>query len=388
MTTTQVLIAPTDLRDYLKGKGWLVRPEALDDRLYVLENSQFERRQLIFPVDATAPDYRDSVAIVLEKVASLLQTAPAAIAASIVTMRDDVIRLRIFDAYRSNDLPLGFASSLVANAEKLLKAAACTVVRPRLSHPRLALNEANQFIQKSRFGQTEEGSFVIKVACPLDAVEEQGRLELGEENTPFTRQVTISLHRGLSALSRSIEADSLDDFVDRLKRDPNPLVSSNLCDALTAMHDEDINNSLDLAFDWSVLRSAPASENRNLVVRFQRDYFPRVEEVQRELKSLEHTAAETFVGTVERLEGDIGPDGRRSGPVVLALLPADESETVRARLDLDPDSYARAAEAHMKTGAFVVVAGRLRPGRQPRQLVDVSSFTILPPQQLTIGRDG
>lgn len=386
MNDSLALIAPTDLRDFLKARGWSVRTEGLDDRLYVLESTQFQRRQLIFPIDASAPDYRDAVSTVIDKLSSLLRLEPSAITSSISTIRDDVIRLRVFGGLRGSDLPLSFASSLIANAEKLLKAAACTVVRPRLSHPRLALTEAIQFIQKSRFGQTEEGSFIIKVACPLDAIEEQGRLELGDSNAPFTRQVTVSLHRGLAALSRAIEADSLDNFVDQLKRDPLPLVSSNLCDAITAMHDDDIDNALDLAFDWSVLRAAPASETRSQVVRFQRDYFARVEEVQRELKSNEHESAETFVGTVERLEGDIGPDGRRSGPVVLALLLADEGETVRARLDLDPELYARAAAAHMDTGTFVVVTGRLRPGRQPRQMVDVSRFEFLPPRPtLTAG---
>lgn len=54
-------VAPTDLRDYLKVQGWTVLEEALKDRLYVLENSNFPRRQLVYPMDLTAPDYRESL---------------------------------------------------------------------------------------------------------------------------------------------------------------------------------------------------------------------------------------------------------------------------------------------------------------------------------------
>lgn len=55
------LVAPTDLRDFLKAQGWKLRTEGLVDRLYVLENYNFQRRQLVFPMDFNAPDYKEAV---------------------------------------------------------------------------------------------------------------------------------------------------------------------------------------------------------------------------------------------------------------------------------------------------------------------------------------
>ena len=52
---------PTDLRDYLKAQGWAVLEAAIKDRLYVLENKKFPQRQLAYPMDMTAPDYRESL---------------------------------------------------------------------------------------------------------------------------------------------------------------------------------------------------------------------------------------------------------------------------------------------------------------------------------------
>ncbi len=54
-------IAPTDLRDYAKAKGWGLLKEAAKDRLYVLTNPSFDRRQLVFPMDTTAPDYTEAL---------------------------------------------------------------------------------------------------------------------------------------------------------------------------------------------------------------------------------------------------------------------------------------------------------------------------------------
>ncbi len=39
------VIAPTDLRDYAKARGWVLLKEAAKDRLYVMSNPRFERRQ-------------------------------------------------------------------------------------------------------------------------------------------------------------------------------------------------------------------------------------------------------------------------------------------------------------------------------------------------------
>jgi hypothetical protein len=71
MSAISSLPAPTDLRDFLKSQGWSLLEEAIAARLYVLENKDFPRRQLVFPMDVSAPDYVDSAQSVLEKISEL-----------------------------------------------------------------------------------------------------------------------------------------------------------------------------------------------------------------------------------------------------------------------------------------------------------------------------
>jgi len=369
-------VAPIDLRDFLRSQGWILNERGLADRLYVLQNERFARRQLVFPMDMSAPDYAEAVGSVLLKVAEITGIARDALASKVQAIRDDVLRLRIFFDGNDSALPLSFASAVVNSTEKMLKAGACTVLRPRVHHPRLTLSEASQFVEKARFGQTENGSFILRVACPVQSMEVQGILELHDDAAPFVRQVTLTVQRALTQLTNAIEADTLDAFVDDLKSSESPLVSSNLCEAISGMHDDQVDNSLDVGFDWSLLHRVPQDVSLR-PLRIQRDYFARIEEVRRELRSFELNHDDTFIGTVERLEGEMGSDGRRSGVVVLSLLLPDEGETVRARTVLSADNYAQADSAHMTNGAYVRVTGRLRPGRQPRQLTDVSLFEVL-----------
>lgn len=298
---------PTELRNYLQAQGWSLLDEALADGLYIVENANFPRRQLAFPMDAAAVDYEESVDTIIAKLAEMTGQAPASLMFKVRALKDDVLRLRVLCNGNDSTLPLSFASALISNTEKLLKAAACSVLRPRTHYSRLDLGEAARFVDAARFGQTEERGFVLKVACPIHAMQVQSGLEPGGSDEPFVRQVTLSLHRALSQLTSAIERDELDRLVDDLRRSPKPLVSSNLCEALLAMHEERADNSLDIAVDWSVLRAVSDRDARR-TIRIQRDYFSRIEEVRRELRPVELQEEDTFIGTVERLEGERGPD--------------------------------------------------------------------------------
>jgi hypothetical protein len=56
-----------------------------------------------------------------------------------------------------------------------------------------------------------------------------------------------------------------------------------------------------------------------------------------------------------------------------------EGEIIKARVVLDQEQYAKAVAAHLDDRALVRIAGRLRPGRQPRTLTEVTSFMLIGP---------
>jgi len=374
----RLLVAPTDLRDYAKSRGWVLLPEAVQDRLFVLSNPQFELRQLVFPIDTTAPDYSEAVMLAVEKLALLEGRPVPAVLRALQEVNDDTLRFRI-GTPRDDEktLPLAFAGSIVAGAQQLLLAAACTVLKPQSHHPRLSRNEAQQLIEASQFRHTEPGSFVVKVSCPVNALDVQSPLFPGEPDAPFVRRATLTVKRALRELVTAIEADTLPQLIEHAKAAETPLISSNLCEAITRFEDDTLKNSLEVGISWAVSTPPPAGESATAQIRIQRDYFPRIEEVRRALRAEEQHQEDTFIGTVERLDGEMQADGRRAGEVILALLLSD-GETVRARTNLTADQYDAADDAHMTDGAYVKVAGKLHPGRQPRSLTDIVSFVKIP----------
>jgi hypothetical protein len=373
----ETLIPPTGLRDYAKAQGWILFKDAAKDRLYVMANPRFERRQLVFPMDTTAPDYSEAVALAVEKLADMEGRNPQEVMKNLLEVGDDAIAFRVTTPRQDERfLPLAFAGSMVTGAQQLLLASACTVLKPQTHHPRLSRSEAQQFLETAKFRHTQPGSFILNVSCPVQGLDVQAPLFPDEVDAPFVRRTTATLRRALSELITAIETDSLESFVEDVKKRPVPVVSSNLCEALTRFEDPSLKNSVEIGITWAASIPRPASEGQVSVIRIQHDYFPRIEEVRRELRSNELYLEDVFPGTVEQLNGEMGQDGRRSGEVILSLLSPD-GEQLRARANLNADQYEQADKAHMSDKAFVMVAGKLHPGRQPRQLTGIEIFELM-----------
>ena len=370
-------IAATELRDFLKSQGWVMLDMALRDRLFVFNHPAHTKRQLVYPMDHTAPDYGEAVQRVFDKLAEITNTPARTLCSQARAVHDDVLSFHIHFAGDENSLPLGFAAALLPQAETLIKAAACTVIRPQAHHPRLALAQANQLIEKTRFQHTEHGSFVLKTSCPVHALQMQGELDLSSDSgsLPFVREVTLALNQSLQALVTAIEGDRIAPWLDQLKQEAAPPISSNLCAALVQMQDEKLENDLSIRFGWAASLPAPASTPS--VIRFQRDYFPRIEEVGRELRGTQTQREEMFIGTVERLEGTMNAQGQREGDVVLSLFLRDEEALVKARVYLQPTDYTQAVRAHETDGAYVQVKGQLQAGSRLRQLTHAKSFEVV-----------
>ena len=373
------VLTPSDARDYARSLGWEVLPEARKHRRYVLTHPGMPYRQIMIPMDASVPDYGDAMQIALQKLAELHGLPLGHVIIAVQTAREDTLRYRITSTSTSMDsLPLSFAASLVQAAQQMLMASACTVLKPQTHHPRLHRNEAQQLVDSARFNQTERGSFVFSVSCPINALNVQVPLPLHGEALPFVRMTTWTINRALQALVDAVETDTMDRLVEEAKLAERPILSSNLCEAVSRLHDDDIRNDVELSFAWAASAPLPQGAPVRETIRIQRDYFDRIEEVQRELRATERHQEDTFIGTVERLDGEMGADGRRSGDVIVALL-LREGESVRAKLTLAPDDYETAARAHLNQSAYVRVTGRLHPGRQPRVLSDIRYFEVIMP---------
>lgn len=367
--------SPQCVREYAKSKGWELIPEGIKGRFYLFRNSKAPLRQLVIPMDSGDTGYADMVLDVAERIAEIEKRSLEAVLTDLLLPNADVLRFRLIEAQAaSGSIPLQDGINLLEGAKKALLAAACSVVSPQSHHPRMSRSEAEQLLGNCRLGQTERGSFVVKIACPLDAVDvDAGALVLQE---PFVRRTTKLLLNSVRRITDAIEKDEVETIYE--PKSGEPVISSNLCDALLQMQAVKDTSALAISATWATTRPEPAAPRLSEEIRFNPDYFPVVSDIYTTLRPSGEDKESVFVATVETLNGDVGDDGRRAGDVGLWVF--HEDETIAARVDLGPDDYEVADKAHMN-GALVIFKGVLHRGRRTHKFTNVEGFSVLSPER-------
>ncbi len=368
-------IAPTDLKDFLKSRGWRLIDAAIKDGLYALNNDQYKRRQLIFPIDDSSVDYPDCVETVINKLVDMENISFRTLMTELSEMKDDAIGFRIVDHRNETAfIPLNYAVKAINGVKDMLLSAASSVLKPQIYHPKMNRREALQLIETSRFRHTETGSFIINVSTPVKAMDLQVDLF---ENTPFVRQATLTINKAASQLVEAIQSDRMEHLIATVKEEPTPLLSSNMCKAFINFQDENDQADLYLNFKWASIINKPSNTKNS--IKIQHDYYSRIEEIRQELKNQEKDKdkEDTFFGTVEALAGDLDEREQRAGDVILDLYQPKGEGSIRARVNLKAEWHDIAIEAYKNAGHIIEVKGKLVVGNQPRIMKDVTSFRIM-----------
>lgn len=365
-------ILPTEVRNYAKFHGWELVTVA-KGRIWVFRHSVQKLRQLIIPKDQDDDAYAQAIAEVLQRIAEDEKRSPISVASDLLMPNSDILRFRVAgDDIISGNLSLEDGACLIEGAKRAILSSACSVVNKTTHHPRMSRSEAEEMLKACKFGQTEYGSFVAKIACPLNAVETNAPLL--DVTKPFVRHATTLLASACHKIVESIENDTVQALMEH--NSSNPIITSNLCDALLRMQGTRDKGSLGLDITWASNPNVGRPDVPSKVV-FKAEYFRTVDEIQRALRpQKEIENSQTLLGTVETLNGDVGEDGRRSGEVILALLLEDE-DVVRARAVLTPEQYVHAVAAHEQGRAYVMVQGVLQRGTRIGYLKKVESFHLV-----------
>ncbi len=366
-------IVPTEARNYAKSRGW--EPVAVKGRLWVFRHSEQRLRQLMIPKDQDDDAYAEAIVEVIQRIADDEKRSPLSVTSDLLTPNSDILRFRVAgENAMTGTLLLEDAQSLFEGAKRAILAAACSVVNKTTHHLRMSRSEAEEMLKACKLGQTEYGSFAAKIACPLDAVETDS--PLFDTDTPFVRKATILLASACSEIVDSIENDTVGPLME--KNSQNPIITSNLCDALIRMHGSRDKGKIGLDITWASNPSIPIPDVPNRAV-FKSEYFHIIDQIGKSLRPKNETEdTQELLGTVETLNGDAGEDGRRSGEVILSLLLPDEG-AVRAKVMLGAEEYADAVKAHEMGRSYIMVKGVLYRDIRIGHIKDIECFKLVDP---------
>lgn len=371
-------VTPLEIRDYAISYGWTLVKEAIKDGLFVLNSPKNDYKQLLFPIEPNTKDFNNLADIAIGKIAEYNNKSAYCTLDEIREVNDDVMSLRYYsDVKLVNSLSFQEALEAIESTKQMILSAGSSAINPVLYHKRLSRTEAVELLKNTRFRHTEEGSFILKVSCPvqLEAPPVANLFE-DEMSKPLSRRAFEIMNAASEKIIHAIEEDSIKELLDQQKQEEYPTVSYNLCDSLVNLYDDERELPFELKFSWSraYLNKLP-SPTSSSVIRFPYSFKPKLEELKGYFSPTIKETTDTFFGTVESLNGNEGDDGRRSGEVIIAFI--IDSEIVKARANLNADYYETAYKAHGQGGGLVKVKGRLLPGKRIRTLNEIDIFELV-----------
>ena len=228
--------------------------EGVNGKIAVYKNPDSPLRQLIVPLDEQFDDYGERTAEAIQHLAEFEKRPANEILNHLLLSPADLLFFReVSPDAEGGNLPLDHAVRMIDGTRKVLLSEAHSVLVPQPYHPRMSRSEAEDFLSRCRLGQTDRGSFVLTVACPLDLKADL----LGPNGEPFSRRVTSLLMQSLGELSQAADRMQIDDLAD-ISRHPG--ISANLCESLLLLRPAGERSYLNITV--SLVPCVPARQSR------------------------------------------------------------------------------------------------------------------------------
>lgn len=363
-------VSPSDARSYAKARGW-GRVSGVQGPYAVFHPAGDDLDQILVPDNPRTADFADRIRDVILKLSEIEKRDPEAVLSDVLNHDADVLRFRVVsEEAKRGTLALAEAAAMLEGVRRTVLSAAHSVLRPQHYHPRLSRREADQLLRSCRFEQTERGSFVFALSCPLKNSDPPATLFTNGD--PFPRATTRYMMRSLALLAESIRHDDLR----AATHGETAVISANLCDGLLRMRPEGTNSMLEVGISWAPSKPLEDGEHIDSRVHFEIDDFDLIEHVYLQLRPQSDPEHDVFVATVDELRGIMNDEGVREGDVTLSLYSRESDEIVSARAELRAEWYTKAHEAHMH-GSYVIVKGVLHRGSRVSRLSEVGLFEIL-----------
>lgn len=364
-------INPIVFAKYLSDTHWQQFPRKRKDIKVFQREINGVLHQVTIPMDDTLTDYHEAMLEAVRGVAVAEDKALEQVFLYLLNPNADILKIRVEKRdVETGHILLDDAISIYENVKRLLAAAAMDELRPAAMHLGRPDSSVSSFLSDCRFGQTEVGSYVVSVVCPIAKLDETEYRQLTmfeseEQSNSFTRKVTSRIMRSLSKVKGRIDEGDFD-----ISDDGGDIISTNFYEALLGMELAGEGTKVEFNSCWAP--SIPQTEALPDRVAFNHNYFEPISAAVLRIKA-KAGRKERIIGRIKKLESTPDVETRVAGKITVAYL--DESEKARTAVcELKKDDYDRALEAHEK-GQYVVIVGDMTKGR--KSYIKCETFAVL-----------
>lgn len=343
------------LRLYILAKyfGWqdYSLPERFND-VYSLANPEINDSHIYFPKDSTVNGAERVLKRTLLDIADFLNRRPEELLSQFEYAAADRIALSISSEKMKDSIPMVMLEKSIQTFKELLTESAEQVL-----HDKSIQESAQAIFRSAQFGHTQKGSFIVTALIPTTQNEQQ----------PLT---------GASSFPRLVSKNArrlLVELTEHLKSPPSAKIFSKAYESLSALYDQNLDNSIKISMNWSRLL-----ENEDPMPPEEFNFEPQVlkEDIPKLLgkPSPEQIGSRELQGKVKALKGKIDEDNGIHGTVTIVALIDGNSREIS--INLEHSDHLQAIEAY-KTGTFVKFSGIVTRTGKSYKLTRPDTFSIV-----------
>lgn len=337
-----------DIRSYLEQKGWR-RIVAQNDRwvIFRLEADQ-ESVELVLPSQERFSDVRERIAQTVLSLSQIEGRTTGEICSAIVGTNSDSLLIRLQIPSGRGSIPVDEAPRHVKAIRNLILYSACSEVEAR-PHYEQPLPGSDEMISGFEFCHTFAGSFGFEISSPVAKLQQIDDLF----DPPKSRLVVERLARGLTLLNQAVQTDEPEILIQAYEY----ALNARMCDAIADIS-IDGKVTFNLGIEWAS-SIPPADDVRSFNEQIiSEPQISMLKHVSEQLKIV-RPHPEHVCGSVINLHCASNPIEDHSRRIVALKVRHEKHGLIEVKMNLGPDYYLLAIEAHTK-GKHLCARGQLQ----------------------------
>lgn len=308
---------------------------------------------VLVPLSNRFSDYNSVVNRLIESLSVVEQLPINSLLEKLINPSSDILRWRIAD--KSTALGSITINSIQSNIEIIKNALATTcvdILSPSSFHKKVNIKEVNQQIDKYRFGQTDVGSYVLNLICPLGYYQYEMFEEMVPDGLPLGRKINVQLLKNISDIQKSVEDNSsyIDEVVD------SGQISVNFLSALVDLYEENKDSNVCVSSVWN--KEVPLIGNEHVdKVILNSKCLDKVGQVVEKYKShIDVVANQTYYGKIKNINGN--PEVINRDELIVSIISiGEDGNKILVKTYLNNNLYSQIVTDAFNSGETVRVEG-------------------------------
>lgn len=288
------------------------------------------------------------------QVLSVVENSPIrSIYNKLINPSSDLLQWRISDDMTSRgEISFNVMQANIEYIKDLLSTTCIDILTPRtLFHKKVQTKDVVKQIDTYRFGQTEIGSYILNIICPLGYYQYK-LFDAHEEELPLSRKINLKIFENIHTIQQSIKENSslADDYV------AEGNISVNFLNSLTKLYEENINTDVYISASWN--RDVP-NPSLNPITAIQLE--PRCIEgvvyiAEKYTPKTEQNIRKAYYGKITNIAGAAEVESREKLNISVAAI-GDEGRKITVKVELDNAQYSQLVTEAFNFGEDVRVEG-------------------------------